>query len=326
MQPDIPATCAAIRYQHRQRVYAMDQRKRADMALGSFLRMVLGWSLAIPKAEQEAIRVKAGELVAAGEKLFKQQAKPEAKRKAVDGIDDLVFVEWQNLIMASIKARKPFDDIEAASTKEMERLAVLLPAWADFGQAVRGFGARSLAVIVAEAGDLSNYPKKGHLWKRMGVAVIDGTRQGGLRKTAPKDEWIEHGYNRQRRACMFVIGDTMVKTADTYRQVYLDRKEYERQRAAEAGLIVAPSAKIPAKRQHEFMSDGHIHRRAQRYMEKRLLRDLWQAWNHREVEHGSPQKAKAPVPTGDTNERDAIIDLPVGALGSVLPAHLEAAE
>ncbi|MBT1154320.1 hypothetical protein J1C56_01810 [Aminobacter anthyllidis] len=315
MQPDIQDICAQIRYQHRQRVYAMDQRKRADLALGSFLRMVLGWRLDLPKAEADAIKAKAAFLVDIGADLAKQSAKPVEKQKVVIGLDDHDFIEWQNLIMASIKARSPFDNIEAATTKEMERLAVQLPAWSDFGQHVRGFGARSLAVIVAEAGDLSAYPKKGHLWKRMGLAVMDGVRQGGLSKSASKQDWIEHGYNGERRSRMFVIGDTMIKSGDTYRAVYLARKDYERQRAEASGLIVAPSAKIPAKRKDEFVSDGHIHRRAQRYMEKRLLRDLWQAW--RWAQAGVPDRAKVLLPAAETNHREANLGMPEMAVGQL---------
>ncbi|RWN33437.1 hypothetical protein [Mesorhizobium sp.] len=293
----LPDLCASIRYHHRQRVYAMEQRKRADLALGSFLRMVLGWSLSLPKAEQEAIRVKAADLLGIGEKMARQLAKPEEKRKPVEGTDDPAFVEWSNLILASIKARAPFDDIEAGALKEMQMLAVQLPVWSEFAEGIRGFGAASLSIIIAEAGDLSNYRKKGHLWKRMGVAVIDGTRQGGLAKSAHKEEWIEHGYNRERRSKMWTIGDTLIKAQGPYREVYLARKQYERQRAEETGLIVAPSAKIPAKRAGEFMSDGHIHRRAQRYMEKRLLRDLWQAWNGRKAIDPSPKQACEILPT-----------------------------
>lgn len=300
MQAEI---CAAIRYHHRQRVYAMEQRKRADLALGSFLRMVLGWSLAIPKAEQEAIRAKAAWLQSVGDKVSKQEAKPAEKRKPVEGADDPAFLEWRNIIMASIKARAPFDEIEALALKEMERLARTLPVWGGFAEGVRGFGAASLAIIVAEAGDLSLYPKKGHLWKRMGVAVLDGTRQGGLAKTAPKDAWIAHGYNRERRSRLWTIGDTLIKAQGPYREVYLARKEYERKRAEANGLTVAPSAKIPAKRAAEFMSDGHVHRRAQRYMEKRLLRDLWQAWNHRKAKLLVPRRAAVIVPTGDTDRQ-----------------------
>jgi hypothetical protein len=60
---------------------------------------------------------------------------------------------------------------------------------------------------------------------------------------------------------MWNIGDALIKgnRAGKYRTFYLRRKEYELQRDPEMKPIKA-------------------HRRAQRYMEKRLLRDLWRAW------------------------------------------------
>ena len=261
---------AAITHFHRQRCYAMEQRKRANLALGSFLRMALGWSPDLPEADRKRIAGQAKALLKLGEAEY---------RGKLDGVEEPAYDEWREVILATISARGPFDTIELNAKKEMESRARALPVWAWAGP-VRGFGAASLAIIVAEAGDLSNYPKKGHLWKRMGVAVIDGVRQGGLPKSAAAEDWIIHGYNRQRRSRMWNIGDALIKANGDgpYRSAYLERKEYERSRAEASGLMVAPSAKIPAARKGEFMSEGHIHRRAQRYMEKRLLRDLWQEW------------------------------------------------
>lgn len=274
-------TIAEIRYWHRQRVYAMEQRKRANLSLAAFLRTALGWSKALPDADRKRINAQALALIDMGEK--------EAKGKPLDA-EEPAYLEWRDVILASLAARAPFEAIESRAENEMGALAKSLPVWTEFGDPVRGFGAVSLAIIVAEAGDLSDYPKKGHLWKRMGVAVLDGIRQGGLRKTASADDWIAHGYNRQRRSRMWNIGDALIKNGEYYREVYLARKEYERKRAEANGLTVAPSAKIPAGRKDEFMSDGHIHRRAQRYMEKRLLRDLWQAWRDHRTHAERPKK------------------------------------
>lgn len=293
-------TIAEIRYHHRTRNFAMEQRKRADLSLLAFLRVQLGWSKSLPEAERKAIAAHAKELA------------------------DNPAGEWAEVILAAIAARAPFDAVEKQATKEMERLAKTLPVWEGFAKDVRGFGARSLAVIVGEAGDLSAYPKKGHLWKRMGVAVIDGVRQGGLRKTAGADAWIEHGYNRERRSRMFVIGDCLVKSGEHYRQTYLRRKEYERNRAVAAGLKVAPSAKIPAKAKDEYISDGHIHRRAQRYMEKMLLRDLRAAWR---ANSEMPERVEKLLPADlHQNEREAREPVPIQANAEALTAHTLAAE
>jgi hypothetical protein len=83
-----------------------------------------------------------------------------------------------------------------------------------------------------------------------------------------------HGYNAQRRSIMWNIGACLIKAqvrsakdeagekiASTaigpYGQIYLDRKALEAARTQSA---------------------AHAHNRAQRYMEKRLLRDMWKAW------------------------------------------------
>lgn len=248
-----------IRAHHRNRCFAMEQRKRVDLSLGSFLRMVLGWAPDLPASERAAIAKRASEI-------------------AKDPPD-----EWAHIVLASHASRAPWDELEKAATKEMTRLAKELPVWTAWGEGINGFGALSLAVIVGEAGDIGEYRGEAGLWKRMGLAVLDGVRQGGLGKSAAKEDWITHGYNRQRRSRMWTIGDALIRQQGPYREIYLRRKETERAKAAAAGLIIAPAAKIPKARAAEFMSDGHIHRRAQRYMEKRLLRHLWRKWRANEV-------------------------------------------
>lgn len=306
---DLERTIGEIRYWHRRRCFAMDQRKRTDSSLAWFLKLALGWNKVLPKAEREAVEARVAGLIAAGEAsveagrlaeretLSKREARSLAKAEQKAACDDSAFAEWRDLIEGSVVARAPFDAVESQATAEMERLAETLPVWPWFSANVFKDGSRSLAVIVGEAGDLASYPKQGHLWKRMGLAVIgpgDGTldtRQGGLLKGAPKAEWVAHDYNAKRRSTMFVIGDCLVKGKTIYREIYLRRKDHERARAEADGLKVVPAAQIPEGRMHEFTSDGHVHKRAQRYMEKRLLRDLWRAWRNEQ------QEAKLEVPS-----------------------------
>jgi hypothetical protein len=271
-------TINGIRYWHRRRCFTMEQRKRAHLALASFMRLQLGWSRALPESERSAIRTQALAICAGNAEAG----------------------EWAGLIDAAHESQAPFDGIEKQATKEMERLAKSLPAWEAFGAHVNGFGPLGLAIIVGEAGDLSAYSSKSKLWKRMGLALVGGVRQGGLTKTAPAADWIEHGYNRERRSRMWTIGDSLKKKQSAYREVYLARKAYERERAEANGLTVAEAAKIPKKRAGEFISLGHIDRRAQRYMEKRLLRDLWNAWRGRcgegRIRCADEAKDQAPAP------------------------------
>lgn len=147
-----------------------------------------------------------------------------------------------------------------------------LPVWS-WVDGVRGFGAGSLGAIIGEAGNLANYPTPSHLWKRLGLAVVNGTRQ----RKVKGDEALDHGYSPRRRSVVWNLGDTMIKgcirvvrdedgkdtgertSLSDYGWVYLERKEYERPRVD---------------------TDGHAHNRAKRYMEKRVIRDLWKAWNN----------------------------------------------
>lgn len=248
-------TIALITVLHRQRKFAMEQRKRSDLATGAYLRGALGWRKDLPDAERKVIGVKAAAI---------------AKSPA--------GTPWESIVNAQVQSREPFEAIEDAALKEMVVIAKALPVWNDWGKDVRGFGAASLAVIIAEAGALDNYPTIPKLWKRMGLAVMGDVRQGGLAKGAGADAWIAHGYNPARRSTMWNIGDTMLKAQvrkekdangeDTggrvslgkYGALYLTRKEYELARDPDIAPIKA-------------------HRRAQRVMEKRLLKDLWQAWH-----------------------------------------------
>lgn len=241
-------TIERIRALHRNRCYAMESRKIVDLRLGALLRRARGWRRDLPDNERKAIADAAAALV-----------------------KDPAGSEYEGLIIASLKSKEPFVKIEKVALNRMERLAETLPVWGTFGEPIRGFGLGSLAVIVAESGMITadpslppengNYPDHSKLWKRMGLAVMDGIRQGGLTSNASKEDWIAHGYSPMRRSRMWNIGDALIKgnRDGLYRTLYLKRKEYELAREPDMQPIMA-------------------HRRAQRYMEKRLLKDLWRAW------------------------------------------------
>lgn len=283
---DLDAHISELRGWHRERVAAMAHRKRCDLALGAFIRAQLGWRPDLPKAEGDHIKARALALIEIGMKVIKADVKAAKAGRASNMAKspaDPDFAKMSGFILGMIRGRLPATEIEVEAAKNMQRLAESLPAWIGFGADIKGFGSLSLAVIVAEAGDLSGYSNPAKLWKRMGLAPISklgitksgaAWRKGGLNA----QDWTDAGYCMRRRSHMFVIGDTLIKKQNVYREIYLERKEFERAKAMAAGLTVAPAAKIPAARAIQFISDGHIHRRAQRYMEKRLLRELWKAW------------------------------------------------
>lgn len=171
-----------------------------------------------------------------------------------------------------LEARGILEDHRKSLEKRLETLAKDLPVY-DWWVAIMGAGALGLAGLVGEAGDLSNYSNPAKLWKRMGLAVLHGERQ---RKVSNVELALEHGYAPHRRSLVWNIGDSIIKAqsqrtdketgeikreAGEYRLLYDARKEYELPRVQDS--------KAPK---------GHAHSRAKRYMEKRLLRDLWRAW------------------------------------------------
>lgn len=158
-----------------------------------------------------------------------------------------------------LAARATIEAHRTGIEKELAKLAAQTPG-ADFVEATRGMGILSLAAILGEAGDLSEYAGPAKLWKRMGLAVMgDGTRQ---RKVGGVDA-LDHGYSPRRRSVMWVIGDCLVKAGGEYREVYDARKVYEAARVDAEGKPFRPIV---------------CHLRAKRYAEKRLLRNLWRHW------------------------------------------------
>lgn len=263
----------AITGLHRERNFAMDQRKAIDQSLESFVKRALGWSKGLPEAERKRIAKEAASQIKTGEGAFAL------------------------IIGPSKLTRAPWEKIERACIKQMERLAKQLPVWKEFAEPVRGFGAASLAVIVAEAGDLAGYSTDAKLWKRMGLAVLDGVRQGGLSKSAGAQAWIDHGYSRVRRSRMWNVGASLIKGNDgVYRQAY-DRRRKDT-------MVSHPDWWVDKAGQAKVNKDGkpssaHGAADAQRYMEKRLLRDLWRAWRRTDAglaAKPSERVSVAPIP------------------------------
>lgn len=192
-----------------------------------------------------------------------------------------------------ILAMAPLDAAKADAEKQLARLAqkTQIHAWA---KGVLGFGEVSLAAVIGEcARGPGDYRSVSALWKRMGLAVIDGERQRKVTGAAA----LDHGYNAERRSLMWNIAGTIIKAQlrsekdddgkkvegssfarGELGEVYLARKAYQVARNAERG--------------EKPWSPLHIHNDAARYMAKRLLRQLWQVWRRT---YGVAPRPEAPA-------------------------------
>ncbi|MBW8078732.1 MAG: hypothetical protein GJU76_11815 [Gallionella sp.] len=138
------------------------------------------------------------------------------------------------------------------------------------------------------------------MWRRFGLHVGGGKAFYTKRAGMSADDWMAAGYCPRRRSLIYQLTDSLLKsqlrkvTKDPdderrvalgrYGEIYLARKQLEREKATAEGLTVAPAAKIPKSCAEQYRSDGHIHNRAARYVGKKLLRDLWKAWKREAIQ------------------------------------------
>lgn len=209
-------------------------------------------------------------------------------------------------IMPYLEAQEPLAKHRATYEKMLVKQVKTLPIY-QWAKSVSGLGEVSLAGIIGECSgfnvetnewwSIGQMKSVSAVWKRMGLAVINGGRQ---RKVAG-EEALQHGYVPTRRSVMWNVGECVVKaqwrkeaTVHAYGKYYGERKAamQERNEAGEyadtAADIVARMKKAGSKPLAENLAGrltaSHINNRAKRHMTKRLLRDLYVEWNRLERE------------------------------------------
>jgi len=292
-KPSSPSVDQLAELQVRRKTYIGAVNKQTN-AIKALVRRALGWRYDEEDGDREAVNKRASRIVAAA--LAGKEQKAE---------DAAVFGALAADLAVFAAAIEPMQKARHEVELEMKRLARKLPVFA-WAKEVKGLGELGLAVIVAEAGDLAKYPKKGHLWKRLGLAPYEGKAystwrtKGGL----SAEDWTAAGYSPRRRAEVYaVISEPLFRAQSVAAGPY--RAIWERRRAATA---VA----------HPDWTKAHSHMDGLRVMTKYLIRDLWVAWrrdmpqlpaaepDRREAISAVPQVAAAVhLPTGDTSAAGA---------------------
>ena len=155
--------------------------------------------------------------------------------------------------------------------RHLENVAVGFPAYVSFvdTEQARGFGKLVFGQMIAEAGDLSDYAGPAKLWKRFGLAP--GQRK--VKNVQPGDP--AGGFCPRRRSVSWNVGECLIKAGGHYKSLYDSRKKLESEKPA-CGKVFRPGKGSCEKDGHCLPK--HIHARAHKWMEKRLLKDLWTAW------------------------------------------------
>ena len=186
-----------------------------------------------------------------------------------------------------LAARGTIERHRLAVEKTLEQFAIQLPI-AGVIEDTRGLGPLGLAGIVGEAGAIGEYRTVQGLWKRMGLAVIEGERQG---RRSDAIEALKHGYAPARRSSMWNIGNGLIGALgrgprprvgedvelrddwSKWQRMFVKRLRFE----AERDLKHRRDDVERDGEQFELFSK-HAANRAKRYVEKAFLKYLWQEW------------------------------------------------
>ena len=242
-----------------QRTFCIKSQSRCDRSTEAMIARVLGYRPDADEKDRKAV--------------WKQAS---AVRKAVEGGDGQIRTDDQctralsacsPLILLSAQSRAAWDAHRQQVEKRMRKIARQLPVWS-WVEPIKGFGDLGLAIILAETGDLSNYATKERVWKRLGLAVIEGERQ---QRKAGAEAAAAHGYNPRRRAEIWTLcSDSMFR--------HQWRGEKDGVPAGPAGPYGEVYARRKAHTETREWTPGHRHNDARRVMTKALIENLWKAW------------------------------------------------
>ena len=281
VNPLHPASYPLQRLQ-RIRRFAIVSQSRSDRACESFIATAMGFTIDAEEKTRKEIYARAQKLRreiekgATGIKNTSATLPPSTQPDGHAGQDAIATDEsairavCYPIVMQTYECRKGWDRLRESVEKEMRKLAETLPVW-EWSKGVRGLGALGVAIIAAETtsafGDLGSYPTKERVWKRCGLAVIDGDRQ---KRVADAEAAKAHGYNPKRRAEIWTIADSMFRhqwagakdgaaahPTGPYGEVYMRRKSHTSERDWNGGRKEAD---------------------ARRIMTKALLGDYWRVW------------------------------------------------
>jgi hypothetical protein len=268
-----------IRELHAQHKHVVRAMIRGINSVYALARRFFGYQTMLPKKERDEISTLARKSV---DRLLAGKGLPA---KAVEM--DFALVLGSTIVIEQ-QARTPYEERKVDLEKLISKQVKQLPIWDFWAKSVKGLGPKGLGAIIGECGNLSNYDGPAKLWKRMGLAPLecyrDVTNKGKVCYKVP----------RERRSLMWNRGQPLIKAVDEYYNIYSDRKAVEAEKALAEGFTIVTTMEETVNSWQEkglptplFVKKfdktscrtcSHITKRAQRFMEKRFLRDLWVAW------------------------------------------------
>lgn len=203
--------------------------------------------------------------------------------------------EYYGDISVHLVAEELFEKQKNVFEKEMVRRVKGLPIY-KWAKDIKGLGDNTFAVIIGECSgyhrdtgefySLGDFKSVSAVWKRMGLAVINGERQ----RKKSGDEALIHGYSPTRRAVMWNAGNNLIlgfgKFRPVFGEVIDDNPEYTDLQKVFANRARYEAERLPHKTGEPIKESktgkdsytAHAANRAKRYAEKRLLRMMFAEW------------------------------------------------
>lgn len=296
----LAATVIEIVLNQKIRRHCIKAQSFADRTCESFIASMLGYRTDLPEAQRKAIYAKARTMRRAVEKWGQCSCDNHLEGAPEAGSEDRVLAVCTPIILNSAASREGWDNLRKRTEREMEKQAATLPVEA-WRRDVRGLGLLGVAIIVGEAGDIGTYETKERVWKRLGLAVINGERQ---QKRSDPEQAAIHGYKPKRHAEVWVVGDSL------FQKQWAGAKDEDGVSVAKSGKSIAIPAHsighygaVYAARKLNTETRGwtpaHRDNDARRIMLKAVVESLWRVWRGLPpiAHHDEPAEAAQPMET-----------------------------
>lgn len=273
--PDIAALCISIQEHQVERKFSIQMEAAIVQRISARVVRAIGLDHDASEVSRKSAWARAERIV---RRAFAGDAQEESDLEIANALAD-------NLSM-SAAAIKPVVAFRNQVEALMDAKAEHLPG---FGLTLRtaGFKARGLAVIVGEAGNLSNYATIRKLWRRLGMGMAPGHEAHAYstwkRIGLPTGEWdtpefpgqpLRAGYQPKRLGQIYgvvTVPLVMMKAKNRYGEVYAARR-------ARTAVTHPTGTLAECRADPNRWTLAHSHADAQRVMTKALISDLWSEW------------------------------------------------
>lgn len=249
--------CSVLQELQVRRKFWIGVTNKQTNAMGALVRRLLGFVGDQSEEDREKCKKRAARIVSramSGEEQDEEDA----------GVASAMTPDFKAFGEALLPPQARRHDIELQMKRAVRKLPI-----AGWAKGVRGLGEIGVAVIVGEAGDLSNYATERKLWRRLGMGMAPGHEahaystwrvKGGL----TSEDWTSAGYSPRRRAEIHsCVAEPMFRQQTVVIGPY--RQAYDKRRAH-------------CEMTHPDWTKGHLHADGLRIMTKKLLSDLWSEW------------------------------------------------